>query len=156
MKNHLYLLGFFLLIALTCACNRGTIYEFNHTFEKSVWNYEEVAHFEFDIVDTTISYNLYLDVEHLTSFSFQNLYVKINSSKPDLELITDIHSLELQEKTGEWIGDCSSKKCELRFILREGLKFDQLGKYNVDIEQYSRNERLDGVASLGILLEKVQ
>jgi gliding motility-associated lipoprotein GldH len=156
MKTALYLLGGFILLTLTWSCNRGVVYEFKHTFEDSIWKYEHVAHFEFDIADTSISYNFYLDVEHLTTFSFQNLYVKMHSSKPDLEVITDIHSLELQEKTGEWLGDCSRNKCELRFVLREGLKFNQVGKYIINIEQFSRNEKLDGIASLGIYLEKAQ
>src|SRR5690606_27825345 len=100
MKTPIHFLVGFILIALSGSCNSGVVYEFKHTFEDSIWKYDDVAHFEFDIADTSIVYNFYLDVEHLTTFSFQNLYVKMNSSKPDLGVVTDIHSLELQEKTG--------------------------------------------------------
>ena len=70
-------------------------------------------------------------------------------------MITEQHSLELQGKNGEWMSDCSNGKCGIRFILRENMRFNQLGVHTIFLEQYTRTENLKGVESLGLLL-KVQ
>jgi gliding motility-associated lipoprotein GldH len=137
------------------SCHPGKVhYQETVVFEEETWNYSDTAHFAFSIQDTLQRYNLYLDVEHRDDYPFQNLYVIIHSKTPKGEIIKDQHSLELQEKDGFWMGDCQGKSCELRFILREGLAFAEIGDYKISIEQYSREENLKGIQSMGIYLEK--
>ena len=153
-------LAFILAVVLAYSingCSAGdTIYHQTHTFEQDIWSYQDTVHFSFDIQDTVALYNLYLDVVHSDTFPFQNLYLNLYSKTPDGELIKDQHSLELQEKDGYWVGDCSGHTCELRFILRENMKFPALGSYSISSEQYTREETLKGIQSLSLYLEKSQ
>ena len=149
------LLRILALAAFLSSCHPGKVhYQEAHAFEGETWNYSDTIHFAFSIQDTLQRYNLYLDVGHRDDYPFQNLYVNIHSKTPKGELIKDQHSLELQEKDGFWMGDCRGKSCELRFILREGLAFPEIGEYKISVEQYSREENLKGIQSLGIYLEK--
>lgn len=118
-----------------------------------VWTYDNVASFDFSVSDTVSRYNMYLDVNHTRGYPFQNLYLNIISTFPDGVQVSEQHSLELQEKNGEWMGECGSKECELRFVLREGMRFDTTGAYNISFEQFTRRDSLEGVVSLGLVLD---
>jgi gliding motility-associated lipoprotein GldH len=147
-----------IISALSCliigiiGCGESAYFKDVYKPENKVWTHGELASFDFAITDTLARYDMYLDVTHTGSYPFQNLYVRIISTFPDGEQVTEQHSLELQEKNGEWVGDCGSKNCELRFILREGMRFDTPGEYNIAFEQFTRRDSLAGVVSLGLVL----
>ena len=150
------IIAFGFAFAFTGCSGGDTIYHKTHSFEQQTWSYSDTVHFSFDIQDTTAKYNLYLDVVHSDTFPFQNLYLNLFSKTPTDEIVKDQHSLELQEKDGYWISECSGHTCELRFILRENLTFPAVGSYTISAEQYTREENLRGIQSLGLFLEKAK
>jgi gliding motility-associated lipoprotein GldH len=151
-----FLWASFILMLLTGCGNQNIVFEQVIKIPEQTWDYKDSLDFSFEIQDTTQAYDLYLDITHLESFSFQNLYLNMHSHAPELPVFSEQHSLELQEKTGEWIGACRKGKCELRFVLREGLRFPAKGAYKIQLEQYSRTERLPGIYAAGIVLQKAE
>jgi gliding motility-associated lipoprotein GldH len=153
MRKYRFLSLLFPFTLIYAACSGGSFYESTHTFTDVNWSYEDTIKFAFNIQDTSLRYNMYLDIEHKSTYPFQNLYVKIHSAFPDGQLISEQHSLELQGKNGTWISVCRGQDCGIRFILRENMRFDQLGAYTVFLEQFTRTENLKGVESLGLVLK---
>lgn len=145
-----------LSLLLLSGCGQDVFYEESFKPEDGIWKYEDEASFEFDINDISVSYNMYLDITHSADYPFQNLYINIYSSFPDGDIISDQHSLELQESGGQWIGGCSSGACEVRFILKEGMRFSELGSYGIRLEQYTRTEALKGVIDLSLVIENTK
>lgn len=144
------------LMGLSACSARKTVFEKEIKLKDALWTDMDTLRFDFEVIDTSRTYNLYLDVEHSASFAYQNLYVQIRSYAPEQAVIEEQHSLELQEKNGEWIGSCKRNTCNLRFVLREGLQFASTGDYRIDIGQYSRKDSLSGIQAIGILLETNQ
>jgi gliding motility-associated lipoprotein GldH len=144
---------FALVMLLGISCTDKPIYTEFHKFQDDIWTYADTASFEFEISDTEKSYNLYLDVEHLESYPFQNLYLNIHSIYPGDSIVTEQLSLELQENSGYWTGDCSGALCKIRFILREGLQFRAPGSYGIRLEQHNRTDSLQGIRKAAIVLE---
>jgi len=154
IKRFNYIGSVVLFILTLVSCGSRAFYEESHVVDDQIWNADDVAKFSFDIQDTLAMYNMYLDVKHHTDYPFQNLYVLLHSSFPNGRSVSEQHSLELQEKGGIWMGECNQKICELRFILRENMRFDELGPHGLSVEQYTRKTSLLGVKSISLVLEK--
>lgn len=155
MAKKLKYMGSVVLFTLSLiSCGSDAFYEESHVVDDQIWNAADVANFSFVIQDTLATYNMYLDIKHLTDYPFQNLYVLLHSSFPNGRSISEQHSLELQEKGGTWMGECKRNSCELRFILRENMRFDELGPHGLSVEQYTRKTTLLGVKSISLVLEK--
>lgn len=143
------------MVALA-GCDRDRVYSESHRLPEQGWCYGDTIAFGFSITDTSARYNMYLDLDHTTAYPFQNLYVRIHSVFPDGKVLTEQHSLELQEKTGEWLGGCTGTECAARIVLREQMYFDRPGEYRLSFEQYTRTDCLAGIEKLSLVLDRVE
>ena len=146
-----FLLLFFTITFVSC----GPDYAYKKSFEigDQAWAYADTLDFDFRIEDTTLIYNLYLEVEHTRDYGFQNLYTRIHTRFPDGARLSELLSLELADKTGFWLGDCRGEICTLRIPIQEGAYFNQAGAYTIQLEQYMRVDPLPGVRAMALLLE---
>lgn len=138
---------------LFSACGPNYIYEKTYEINQGTWTYADSLVFEVDVEDTLKIYNLYLDLEHNTAYSFQNLYTQINTAFPSGQRISENLSLELQHKSGMWLGDCSRDYCELRIPIQEGAYFNASGLHTIVIHQFMRSDSIKGVKSLSLRVE---
>ena len=153
--NISYLLGMFALL-LIWACGEGFDFEKKQTIGNKGWAYSDVLDFDLNIADTTTIYNIYLEIEHATDYSKQNLYTLIHTKFPSGERLKEQVSLELADKRGKWNGNCSSSSCTLRIPIQEGAFFSQAGQYTFSVEQYMRQNPLAGIKSIALMLEDTQ
>ena len=151
--RYLAYLFFFTTLLLLSSCGTGYEYDRQYTFEEGVWAQEDTLDFTFTIGDTLTIYNLYLEVENSTSYNFQNLYTKVYTQFPSGERIEELLSLELADRAGAWLGNCNSESCALKIPIQEGAYFNQAGAYTVTVEQYMRVNPVEGVRSMGFMLE---
>jgi gliding motility-associated lipoprotein GldH len=61
---------------------------------------------------------------------------------------TDTVNINLADEYGVWSGKGFSKSRELHSILRKSFKFKSQKKYNFSIEQFSRQDSLNGIRSI--------
>lgn len=154
----LFRLALFVLLATALwSCRQSVVYE--ETFEidpQRGWLYADSLTYVFSIDDTLQIYNLYMEVDHLVDYPYQNLYINIRTIFPDGNSLAQILSLELSDKQGFWEGDCNSKDCNLRILIQERVYFNQKGDYRIVVEQYMRTDSLSGLQSIGLQLEKTE
>ncbi len=143
-------------IFLLCSCGPKTIYSKKVDFNQGSWNYDQVANFEFSIIDTVTVYDLVLNINHDIDFSNQNFYVKFYTKAPSQKVIEDVVSMELANQYGQWNGNCGSSNCEVEILLQGKTKFKALGEYSIDIEQFNRNENLKSINSIELKLIEIQ
>ncbi|HKK78928.1 MAG TPA: gliding motility lipoprotein GldH [Phaeodactylibacter sp.] len=141
-----------LLLALS-ACGPNYVYEKSYKIEDGAWAYADTLPFQFEIEDTNTIYNLWLEVDHSTDFGNQNLYTQIHTQFPSGQRLTELLSLELANKAGQWFGDCNSESCTLRIPIQQGAYFDQAGPYQITLEQYMRRNPVEGVGAITFRLE---
>jgi gliding motility-associated lipoprotein GldH len=152
---HRYLPKFFIIggLLLFSGCGPDFIYDTRQELPETGWAYSKPVSFPFEVQDTNTVYNLWLDVGHTTAYKNQNLYTKIHTTFPDGQQISEVVSLELADKAGEWFGNCSGQSCVLRVPLQMDTYFNQSGKYIIGIEQYMRQDSLAEVQSMRLLIE---
>lgn len=152
VQNLFFLSLFFLSL---WSCSESYVLEENFNIPNQSWSYQDSMLIKVPVTDTKQRYNLYLDVEHSPEFSYQNLYVRINTAFPSGERVSDKVSLELADDTGQWYGKCNSDNCTLRIVLQENIYFKEVGDHQISIEQYMRQDALEGVNGLSFKLSKV-
>lgn len=137
---------------LTClmSCTETPFFEKQVDIPSSIWSYGNKPVYEVSIVDTANHYDLFLEVDHSIDFSFQNLYIKITTGFPKIEDKTEQLSIDLANKKGEWKGSCNNNDCVAKVYLLEGFKFADAGNYTFTLEQFSRQEKLEGINSLNL------
>ena len=138
------------------ACADGYLYEAEKKIANEKWAYADTLDFVVPVADTTQLYNLYIAFTHADTFSSQNVYVKLYTRFPDGKRVQRIRSFDLFDAQGNPNGDCSGKKCETKILLQDRLYFNQLGDYQITLEQFSRENPLGGIQSVGIMLEKTK
>lgn len=139
---------------LLIGCGPNYIFEEEKTIPDGAWAYSDTLTFDFNIVDTTKVYNLYLEVDHSTDYRFQNLYVKIKTKFPKGNQIEQTVSLELANKFGLWLGDCGSENCEITIPIQEQVYFQESGEYRIILEQFMRENPLKELNGFGVKIEE--
>lgn len=150
MKYSSYIIALLFAFTLT-SCGPKVVYEQEHIIGGS-WAYDESAEFSFDIPDPNQEYDLLLTIVHSPDFSYQNFYTNITTVFPTGESFTDPLSIELATKMGSWLSSCDSKECTLHLLLRDDVKFKDVGQYNISFVQNTRDAKLQGIESLRLSL----
>lgn len=136
------LLGSFCVTLISCGPK--IVFEKTVSFDQEYWSYGDSLNFEFSVKDTTMNYDLIVEIGHNSNFPYQNVYSNISTNYPDGTRQDQILSFELAEKTGKWYGKCKDEACTFIVPLQSAVRFDQLGTYNIEFDQYSRTDSLWG------------
>lgn len=138
------------LLCLLTSCGPKVIYEQTSTFPAKEWAYADSARFEFTVQDVVKAYDLVLTLTHGTDFPAQNFYVRLHTGFPSGKRTSEQVSLQLAGDFGAWLGDCSGETCEQKITILQNAKFADPGEYYLTVEQYSREEPLAGIGSVGL------
>lgn len=142
------------VVLLLSSCGKNYIYENEISIAQGNWNYKDTINFDFEIVDTTKVYNLFLELDHLTDYRFQNLYVQISTTFPKGKRESQTLSLELASNLGEWKGDCNSTNCTTLVPIQEQVYFQEKGDYQITLEQFMREDPIKGLNKFGLKIEE--
>lgn len=143
-----YLLTLVLSVALLLsACGESTFYSHSMTLEDGIWSHGDTFENEFTVTDTAARFDLVLDIVHRRNYPFQNIYMNIHTHFPADTQVTDLLSIDLADRAGNWHGNCRGEECDLRVYLQQNVGFKDPGTYRVDFDQYTRREDLRGISS---------
>ena len=138
------------------SCGKNYIYENEFSIEQEGWNHADTLNFDFQIIDTTKVYNLFLEVDHSTEYRFQNLYVQISTKFPKGKRESQTLSLELASQMGEWKGDCNSTNCTTLIPIQEQIYFQETGDYQITLEQFMRENPIKGLERFALKIEETE
>lgn len=142
------------LFALLSSCEESRVYDKNISLDKAGWYYGVPETFEVTVNDTTIAYNLYINVRHTDAYPYNNLWVNMTTTFPDSSVQTNKVSVVLSESSGKWTGDCVDGICFNSVLVQNNFLLPQLGKYTISLEQDMRMNPLPYILSIGVKLEK--
>jgi gliding motility-associated lipoprotein GldH len=135
------------------------VYEDNVEFEDRAWKLGAPVQLEFSIQDTSIRYNLYLDVRNTIDYPYARLFVNYSlDDEAGKELSKQLLSEYLfDQKTGEPFGSSGLGDIyDHQFIISKDRSFSKPGKYKAKFEQFMRQESLSGILAVGLRVEKVK
>jgi len=143
---------FCLLFLSSCDTNR--VYEENTDIPKYIWNLDFKPAFNVSIADTSLLYNIYVNVRHTKFYPNSNLWMLITTQFPDGKKSEKRVELTLAGKEGKWLGDCLGDICDIKLPIQQNAFFDQPGNYSFQYAQIMRTDNLPFVMSLGLRIEK--
>jgi len=149
--------GVIALALVSCDSNR--VYEDNVEFEDRAWKLGAPVQLEFSIQDTSIRYNLYLDVRNTIDYPYARLFVNYSlNDEAGKELSKQLLSEYLfDQKTGEPFGSSGLGDIyDHQFIISKNRSFSKPGKYKAKFEQFMRQESLSGILAVGLRVEKAE
>lgn len=153
MKNTFWLFAFIAILLLN-SCNQTVVVDKNNLLKNELWNYEQHQDFEVPIEDTTIHYNIYINIRHSFHFEWRNLWVEVNTQFPSGKKLSKRVNLALSEADGKWFGDCSSDDCFIQIPIQENALFPEKGNYTFSISQDMRVNPLRNIRNVGLKVEK--
>lgn len=137
------------------ACDENKIFEENLKIKDAVWLRSHKAQFQFDIVDTSVAYNIYLNFRHAGDYPYSNLYLFTKTISPTGQFAKDTAQMLLANTKGKWMGKGIGDIFDYQFKFKDRIKLPMQGAYTFEIEQAMRSEKLPNVTDIGIRVEKV-
>lgn len=132
----------------------SNVYDQTTIIENGVWTTENTIEFEFEIQDTSILYDVFVEVNHSVDYAYQNVYCLVETFELDSRIREDLCSLELADSKGNWkTEDCSEEHCnrKIPFIIKT--QFNKPGVHKIVFKQNTREEHLEGLNSLRLLVK---
>jgi len=141
------------ILLLAASCGKPVLIDREQTVAAPGWTVADSLEWRFTVSDTSTVYDLCLAVTHANGYPFQNCYVHFHTVFPDGQRLDQVVSLELQNPTGQWLGDCSGESCTLRIPIQQGAYFNRPGEHILRLEQYMRQDTLTGVEAFRLRVE---
>ncbi len=154
LKKLVYTSYFILLASILFSCTTIDIFEKSVAIPGHEWKSSYRPTFEFNITDTTTTYNVFLVFRHTEKYNFNNIFINLYVKGPGMDSTIKIQQdvlLATNEKG--WLGTGMDDVYEHRSTLaaRQPLK---AGTYTFTIEQIMREDPLQEVLNVGLRLEK--
>ena len=148
---------FLLIISVLFSCEQKEKNVFIKKLKNDGWSKDSFIHFEFEVKKSGEKINFLYQVQYDPSYPYQNIWLKYKLSAPGgAELVQAKDNLFLFDPaSGKPTGEYSKKKnYKLAYFLKE-VVLEKKGKYTIDIHHYMRPEKLEGIQSLGLVLERL-
>ncbi len=145
-----------LLMALY-ACDSNRIYENNLEFNDRAWKVIEEPRFEFTVPNSSDHYNLFYNVRNSLDFPYARIFVTWHLYDSTGKEITKklVFNDLFDEKTGRPLGDSGlGDLYDHRFPILENYSFANPGKYSLKLDQFNRQDTLQGVIAVGVRVER--
>ena len=154
---------FLLILVMIISCN--DISEFNQYKEvtNSTWKAGENFDFNFEVTDTLLSKNVFINIRNNATYEFSNLYIITALKFPDNSLVIDTLQYEMTDATGKFLGNGFSGIKDNKLFYKERKVFPIAGYYTLSIRQAMRKngevdalEDLNGIQDIGFSIEKIK
>ena len=155
----------FLLLALILMISCNDISEFNNykTVADGSWKSGKKISFSFEIKDTILPKNLFINIRSNKEYGFSNLYVITEFKFPDNSLVIDTLQYEMTDASGKFLGNGFSEIKENKLFYKEHKVFPISGNYSLEIRHAMRKngainaiENLNGIQDVGFSIEKIK
>lgn len=153
-----------LLVAVftLASCNDLLVYSEYEPIKDGKWEIDNAVHFEFSELDSTATYNMFINVRNDDSFQFSNLFLITELEYPEGNTIKDTLEYKMAEPTGEWLGKGMGGVKENKLWFKENIDFKDSGVYKVNVSHAMRKNGeveglhiLEGITDVGLEIEKV-
>ena len=147
------LLGFILLMA---GCDSHRVYEKNHDFKDAMWSSADTLTFEITVPDSSLHYNVLLNVRNTIDFETVRLFVQYQLSDSTSVLRKRLVEQNLFDRvTGKPFGDSGLGNIySHQFTLESSITFPAPGLYRVKLNHMMRYDTLPEIRSIGVRIEK--
>ncbi len=142
------------VVGISGCADRQKVYEQLYLVEEEGWYNEDFLRFRFEITDTTVPYNFYIDVRNSVEYPYSNLFLFVRTVLPDQQHAQDTLDIWMADPEGRWLGSGIGKYRDRRVLIMPAFRFPMAGEYQFEIEHAMREPLLSGIAAAGIRVER--
>ena len=154
-KTNSSLITLALFSILLHSCTTTGVFEKNVPIPGHKWEGSYQPMIDFDLKDTTTTYNVYIVLRHTNEYSYNNLWVKAKVKEPgSQEWKSQQYDLLLANNDKGWLGTGMDDIFEHRILIQPETKFVKAGQYEYSIQQIMRDDPLPNVLNIGLRIEK--
>ncbi len=143
------------------SCNDLLVYSEYEPITNGKWEIDNSVQFEFSELDSTATYNMFINVRNDDSYPFSNLFLITELEYPEGNTIKDTLEYRMAEPTGEWLGKGMGGVLENKLWFKENIDFNESGVYKVNVSHAMRKNGeveglhiLEGITDVGLEIEK--
>lgn len=146
--------AFVLIIMALCtwSCNKSTVYRNIEKTNNLEWLKGETQEFEFDIIDDTSTYDVFITFRYAQGYQFEKVIMNVSEKTPIDEKIIP-HNIKVRNKNGSYIGEGSGDIWDIESLLYEDIKLSK-GAYTYKIKHEMPVDKLQMVMSVGMIVKK--
>ena len=152
--KHYILLGIPLM--LLASCGSEIVTSAHRDLDERGWAIGDTVRLEFNVADTAQAYDLAVNLRHTELYTYQNLWLFIQSGDSVSPVPTDTVMACLADDRGQWLGTRTGRYYNGYVIARRGLKFPDAGAYHFAIVHGMRDSVIAGIADIGLELRKAK
>lgn len=142
------------LLVAVAACSTPAVYDQQMDIAQYHWDVNAKATFDVSISDTTSIHHIYINVRNTTDYPYSNLYLFIETTSPSGAFLRDTAEYFLIGNNGHWSGKGFGTLRDNQFPYKKYIRFPEEGTYSFSIQQGMRTQNLEGMASIGLRIEK--
>lgn len=142
------------IFSVLLSCNEDAYFEEYRKVEQDTWHMDDIKEFTIQIDDTS-AYRMIINIRNTTDYSYSNLYMFLTMLHPRQSARRDTIECLLADPYGHWLGKGVGKIRESRFLIKDNFSFPDTGNYLFKIEQAMRDVTLEGIADVGLRIEKI-
>ena len=142
---------------ILASCDENRLYETNYDFENRYWVLDEEPSFEFQIDDTTIPYNLYVNIRNELAYPKSNLYFTYYLTDSTGTLLEKqlMSEMLFDKKSGEPFGNSVLGDIyDHQQLLLKDYTFQHPGQYRMRYKHFMRQDTVSGLLAIGLRVEK--
>lgn len=154
---------FLMILFFLVSCNDKVEYTKYKSVPNALWAAGENISFEFDVKDTILPKDLFINIRNNKEYPFSNLYVITELNFPNGNKIVDTLQYQMADKSGNFLGKGFTDIKENKLFYKEEKLFPQSGKYIFNIHHAMRKNGevnaislLKGVQDVGFSIEKTK
>lgn len=147
---------FIAIIFCAISCEKNRVYEKNISIEKYSWDSKVIPSYTVEIRDTSLLYNIYVNIRHADLYPFQNIWLQVSTQFPDGTKASRRVEIMLANDEGKWFGEGLGDIWDFRSLIQENAFFNQPGTYTFTIEQNMRQDPLPGIMAVGLRVENMR
>lgn len=150
MNSRLFIL--LCLPLLMTACHRDVVSSAHHDLPEQGWAMTDTVRLALEVTDSAQSYDLALMLRHTDQYTYQNLWLFVQSCDSLSPVKSDTVMACLADDRGQWLGTHAGRYYSGYVIMERNITFPVAGTYTFDIVQGMRDSVIYGIADVGLEL----
>lgn len=150
--NNFIVIG--LVIIFFSACDKNRVYDSSKPIENEQWPFQKYVKFDVSIDDTVSLHKIFINIRNNSEYEYKNIYLFLTTRLPNGKKSQDTLLCYLADENGKWLGEGLGDIKDRKLLLKDNLRFPQLGIYSFTFTQAMRKDIINGIVDIGIRIEK--
>ncbi|PWH83832.1 gliding motility lipoprotein GldH [Algibacter marinivivus] len=148
MLQNRILLFFGICFFMMVSCDSNSVFD-RYKSVPNVWHKDTVVNFKVNPPDSTIAYNLFVNLRNTNAYKYNNIFLIVEMIFPHGKTIKDTLEYRMAEPSGKLLGEGYTDIKENKLWYKENVIFSETGEYTVNIQHAMReNGKVNGVVEL--------